>query len=397
MATAPKTATKQTENTAPPPEQRVQQQNAVAVLAPARLPYTGKNILDQFAVKPGDWKVLVEATFPSAKTSEAIVMALAYCRARNLDIFKRPIHIVPMWDRKAGRDGRGGYVETVWPGISELRTTAARTGNYAGIDEAEFGPIVERTFTGKVKDYKTEQMVNKSVTMSFPEWCRVTVYRMMPNGERCRFVGPKVKWIESYATISGTELPNEMWQDRAEGQVEKCAEAAALRRAFPEELGNDYIAEEMIGRRITDDVQAPRGGNQTAEDEPPSPDSLKSAAQPAQTPVPDDVVGVVDAEFEEVEGGPADDEPPPPEQAKQPTQQPKQAAKATEGGELTSDERNWLNDVAGAFSGCEDYVSFGIKQAEVMKPGKVKYSKLAWREAERLSEETFSRIQAAAN
>ena len=53
MATAPKTATKQTENTAPPPEQRVQQQNAVAVLAPARLPYPGKNILDQFAVKPG--------------------------------------------------------------------------------------------------------------------------------------------------------------------------------------------------------------------------------------------------------------------------------------------------------------------------------------------------------
>ena len=40
-----------------------------------------------------------------------------------------------------------------------------------------------------------------------------------------------------------------MWKQRPYGQLEKCAEAAALRKAFPEELGNEYAAEEM-GNKI---------------------------------------------------------------------------------------------------------------------------------------------------
>src|SRR6185369_500402 len=41
-----------------------------------------------------------------------------------------------------------------------------------------------------------------------------------------------------------------MWQERPEGQLEKCAEAAALRRAFPEEIGNELTAEEMTGKSV---------------------------------------------------------------------------------------------------------------------------------------------------
>ena len=43
-------------------------------------------------------------------------------------------------------------------------------------------------------------------------------------------------------------MPNHVWERRPDGQLEKCAEAAALRRAFPEELGNEYTAEEMEGQ-----------------------------------------------------------------------------------------------------------------------------------------------------
>ena len=39
------------------------------------------------------------------------------------------------------------------------------------------------------------------------------------------------------------------------GQLDKAAEAAALRAAFPEELGNDYAAEEMEGQ-VIDHVEA---------------------------------------------------------------------------------------------------------------------------------------------
>jgi len=215
--------------------------NAIVKFQAPRLPYHPA-IKERFGVDASGWKALVEAVFPSAKSHDAVVMALSYCKARKLDPFKKPVHIVPMWDSKSG-----GYVETVWPGISEVRTTAFRTGQYVGCDEAEFGPTSERTFTGRVKVKGNWE--DKTITVSFPEWCRMTVYREM-GGRSCKFVGPKVKWIESYATVGNSDLPNDMWESRPEGQIEKCAEAAALRKAFPEEIGNELTAEEMEGRRI---------------------------------------------------------------------------------------------------------------------------------------------------
>jgi len=55
-----------------------------------------------------------------------------------------------------------------------------------------------------------------------------------------------VRWLEVYARESHDSLaPNSMWQRRPWGQLEKCAEAAALRAALPEEIGGDYAAEEV--------------------------------------------------------------------------------------------------------------------------------------------------------
>ena len=172
-------------------------------------------------------------------------MALSYCRARNLDPFKRPVHIVPMWSSVAGK-----MIETVWPGISELRTTAFRTGQYAGMSEPDFGPMVERAFNGRAGRGKSRGQ-DRSITLLFPEWCRVTITREL-NGKERSFVGPKVYWLEAYAKWADTEVPNEMWANRPVGQLEKCAEAGALRRAFPEEIGNALTAEEMEGRDTLD-------------------------------------------------------------------------------------------------------------------------------------------------
>lgn len=225
----------------------------VAIFHAARLPYHPA-IEERFGLDKGAWKVLVEAIFPAAKSVDSIVMALSYCKSRGLDIMKRPVHIVPMWD-----SGRGAMVESVWPGISELRTTASRTKGYAGCDEAQFGEPITMTFSGRIKE--KGEWKDAKIELEFPEWCRITVYRVVA-GERCKFVGPKVAWLESYATQGASELPNKMWQDRPEGQLEKCAEAAALRRAFPEEIGNELTAEEMIGRNVHDlsvDIPASTG------------------------------------------------------------------------------------------------------------------------------------------
>lgn len=232
----------QTRQQSPQADQRAASNN-VPALAPSRLPISPA-VAKEFEIGPTEWRVLVDQIFPAAKSVESVMMALAYCRKRNLDIFKKPVHIVPMWS-----SAKRTMVETVWPGIAEIRTTAARTGQYAGIDAVEFGPMVERTFSGQTGGNNTE-VVTK--TVKYPEWASVVVYRITA-GEKCAYHA-KVYWEETYATMGKSDVPNEMWGKRPRGQLDKCVEAAALRKAFPEELGNVYAAEEMEGREISEGV-----------------------------------------------------------------------------------------------------------------------------------------------
>jgi phage recombination protein Bet len=218
---------------------RPAQHQALATVGP-RLPYAKDLKAD--GIDEGRWRVLIDAIFPSARTPEAVRMAIDYCRARNLDVMKKPVHIVPMYSTVLKR-----MVETVWPSISEIRTTASRTGEYAGCDEAVFGEEVTETFTG-TKEWDG-QRENVTATVTYPSWCRITVYKIV-GGHRVAFPGPRVLWKETYARQGKADVPNAMWCQRPSGQLEKCAEAAALRKAFPEELGNEYAAEEMEGREI---------------------------------------------------------------------------------------------------------------------------------------------------
>jgi hypothetical protein len=104
---------------------------------------------------------------------------------------------------RADLDNKGGrYVETVWPSISELRTTAFRTGKYAGRDPTSFGPDL-------TSEFPTD---NETVKVVHPEWAQITVYRLV-EGARQPFPGPTVYWSESYASKKGG-APNEMWRKR---------------------------------------------------------------------------------------------------------------------------------------------------------------------------------------
>lgn len=260
-----------------------QDRGAVAIFQPPRLDWHPA-IGERFGIDKSGWKVLTEATFPAAKTTDAVVMALAYCRARKLDVFKKPVHIVPMWSSQAKT-----YVETVWPSIGELRTTAFRTGQYVGCDETDFGPDVTKTFNGRIKSGNAWE--DASATVTFPEWARITVRRIL-NGVVCVFVGPKVYWLESYARRGPSDLPNDMWCTRPRGQLEKCAEAAALRKAFPEELGNEYAAEEMEGRVMQDVTPAadmPQASGSAATR--PQRSDFQKTEDPEATEQPDDAAG----------------------------------------------------------------------------------------------------------
>lgn len=179
-------------------------------------------------------KVLQVSLYPGA-APESIKMVLGYCKAAGLDPMQKPVHIVPMWDGKAGQ-----MRDVVMPGVNLYRTQAARSGECAGVTEPEFGPD------------KTENIGGVDIT--YPVWCRVSVSRRLPTGEIVQFTAREF-WKENYAVKGGKDksiAPNAMWTKRPYGQIAKCAEAQALRKAFPE-IASQPTADEMEGKTLHPD------------------------------------------------------------------------------------------------------------------------------------------------
>lgn len=207
--------------------------NAPAIASQNHMPAMAMNEQDLIIT-------LRNSLYPGA-ADNSIKMVLSYCRAAGLDPMTKPVHIVPMWDSKAKQ-----MRDVVMPGIELYRTKAARSGAYAGVTEPEFGPTV----TGKVG----------GVEISYPEWCRVTVKRLL-EGNLIEFTA-KEYWLENYATAGkDTQAPNAMWKKRPFAQLAKCAEAQALRKGFPE-VGAQPTADEMMGKAIDGSFEViPDGGD----------------------------------------------------------------------------------------------------------------------------------------
>jgi phage recombination protein Bet len=180
---------------------------------------------------PEDLLPVLKSSLYVGASDASVRMVLSYCAAAGLDPLQKPVHIVPMWDSKAG-----SMKDVIMPGINLYRIQAMRSG-CAGISEPEFGPTIKRNLGG--------------VEVEYPEWCRVTVKRQLSNGTIAEFTAREL-WIENYAEKGGKEkskAPNSMWSKRPSGQLAKCAQAQALRMAFPE-IASAPTAEEMEGKPL---------------------------------------------------------------------------------------------------------------------------------------------------
>lgn len=253
------------------------------------------------------WNSLEHSIFPGAQRG-SIIMAVDYCRARNLDILQKPVHIVRMQVKEPGSQDKV-WRDVVMPGIGLYRIQASRSKDFAGIDEPEFGPDVTETFTIPPKEDRNGNKLGKDrkVTLTYPAWCKLTVYKMV-QGQRCAFT-VREYWKENYATVgSWSDAPNAMWSKRPHGQLAKCAEAQALRKAWPE-IDAGPTAEEMEGkvldiepeeRDVTPaaderkangpqplDAQAPIEGEYQAADEQPAKKPSRRKKAPAEAPAPD--------------------------------------------------------------------------------------------------------------
>ena len=193
--------------------------------------------------------------YPGASDA-SIDMVLSYCQATGLDPMTKPVHIVPMKVSTGRKDERGYDIkedrDVVMPGIGLYRINAARTGQYAGCSEPEFGPICTMEVQREVWEDGANGRRQKRLvptTFQYPEWCRVTVRKLL-GGQVVEF-SAKEYWLENYASKSDGG-PNAMWEKRAFGQLAKCTEAQALRKAFPEAVGSQPTAEEMEGKDVID-------------------------------------------------------------------------------------------------------------------------------------------------
>lgn len=181
------------------------------------------------------WSALKNSLYTGAK-DESIKLVLDYCKAAKLDPMQKPVHIVPMSVKNA-QTGRYEYKDVVMPGVGLYRIQAARSNQYAGVSEPEFGEDVTCNLGG--------------INITYPKWCKVTVKKLV-NNTIVEFTA-KEYWLENYATASKESIaPNTMWKKRPYGQIAKCAEAQALRKAFPEIISQHPTAEEMEGKDIND-------------------------------------------------------------------------------------------------------------------------------------------------
>lgn len=180
---------------------------------------------------------LRHSVYPGAK-DESIGMALAYCKAKRYDPLAKAVHIMQV-SYKCPNTNQYLKKDVIIPGIAAYRIDAERSGNYAGLTRPEFGPMI------------TEEIGTKKIT--YPEWCRITVKKVVQNNI-CDFEAEEY-WKENYAnkgrdykTKIINPAPNDMWEKRARGQLAKCTEAQALRKAFPGVVGALPTFEEMEGK-----------------------------------------------------------------------------------------------------------------------------------------------------
>ena len=175
-------------------------------------------IIPQYKLGQEEIQTLVQSgIIPQGTPDGTIKMFSRFCSESNLSPFKRQVHLV-----------KRGEKFTIQTGIDGYRAIANRTGLYAGSDDY--------LFDEGVGEYEMVKSGRKT-----PTTAKSTVYRLV-GGIRCPF-SATAGWKE-YAQVYNGKLGT-MWEKMPFLMIGKCAEALALRKAFPEELGGLYTDEEM--------------------------------------------------------------------------------------------------------------------------------------------------------
>ena len=191
----------------------------------------------QIVVTPEQSALVKSMIFPDS-TDDELKLFIYYCQRKGVHPLDKLIHPV--------KRGQGDKAKTTFQsGIDFMRSEAEETGEYEGQDPAEF-------------EFDDPQK---------PDWPTKATVKVYRAGKTRPFVG-EARWIEFFPG----DAMGFQWKKMPTVMLSKCAEAQALRRAFPKKLAGLYVPEEMAQADNPKGVTETKAANRSA--------SVKPAAKP---------------------------------------------------------------------------------------------------------------------
>lgn len=167
---------------------------------------------------------LVHRTFMDGASQDDVALFIATCERTGLDPFARQIMAS---SRNTNRNGTWVTLWTWLVTIDGLRKIAVDSGDYEGQEGPWWcGPdgVWHEVWTKPGPCFAAKVLVHRK-------------------GFRVGLSG--IAKYESYVQKKRDGQPNNVWQNLGDHMTAKCAEALALRRAYPNEMAGLYTSDEM--------------------------------------------------------------------------------------------------------------------------------------------------------